>query len=232
VVTLRTEVTSLVWRAMTMRDHLWHGRDFTTPMAVIRADIKKPVRLESWGPPTSLLTRTGPSLGLPNATDIGELGQALTQFRPEILIVYPGVLAGLTQHFRAAGPPPFALSHIRTIGETLTAELREDAASFWGAKVEDAYSSQEFGYIALQCPVSGLYHAMAESHLVEVIDAEGESCNEGAIGRVVVTDLCNFATPLIRYEIGDHAEAGGACSCGRGLQPRCGGSPAGSATSS
>ena len=36
-------------------------------------------------------------------------------------------------------------------------------------------------------------------------------------GRVIVTDLLNFATPLVRYDIRDYAEVGGACPCGRGL---------------
>jgi phenylacetate-CoA ligase len=37
-------------------------------------------------------------------------------------------------------------------------------------------------------------------------------------GSVVVTDLCNFAMPLVRYQIGDVAvRADGACPCGRGL---------------
>jgi phenylacetate-CoA ligase len=34
---------------------------------------------------------------------------------------------------------------------------------------------------------------------------------------VVVTTLHNFAMPLIRYELGDYAEAGEPCACGRGL---------------
>jgi len=34
---------------------------------------------------------------------------------------------------------------------------------------------------------------------------------------VVVTDLHNFATPLIRYELRDYAEVGPRCPCGRGL---------------
>jgi phenylacetate-CoA ligase len=37
------------------------------------------------------------------------------------------------------------------------------------------------------------------------------------IGRVVITDLHNFAMPLIRYAIGDYAEVGEPCSAGRGL---------------
>ncbi|HSZ74758.1 MAG TPA: hypothetical protein VK779_08055, partial [Rhizomicrobium sp.] len=36
-------------------------------------------------------------------------------------------------------------------------------------------------------------------------------------GRVVLSDLHNFATPMIRYDIGDYAEVGGPCPCGRGL---------------
>jgi phenylacetate-CoA ligase len=34
---------------------------------------------------------------------------------------------------------------------------------------------------------------------------------------VVITDLHNFAMPLLRYEIGDFAEVGERCPCGRGL---------------
>jgi phenylacetate-CoA ligase len=37
------------------------------------------------------------------------------------------------------------------------------------------------------------------------------------VGRVVVTPLHNFAMPLVRYALGDYAEAGPPCPCGRGL---------------
>jgi len=83
--------------------------------------------------------------------------------------------------------------------------------------IEDNYSSQEAGVIALKCPQGDLYHTMAESVLVEVLDANDRPCVEGEIGRVVVTDLHNFASPLVRYDIGDYAEAGGPCGCGRTL---------------
>ena len=50
-----------------------------------------------------------------------------------------------------------------------------------------------------------------------VLDADGRACAPGEVGRVVVTPLHNYATPLLRYEVGDEAELGGPCSCGRGL---------------
>lgn len=44
----------------------------------------------------------------------------------------------------------------------------------------------------------------------------GEPCKPAETGRIVVTDLHNFATPLIRYDIKDYAEVGEVCPCGRG----------------
>ena len=81
----------------------------------------------------------------------------------------------------------------------------------------DVYSAVEIGYIALQCPEHPHYHVQAENVLVEIIDADGRPCAPGQIGRVVITTLHNYATPLIRYEIGDFAVAGAPCPCGRGL---------------
>jgi phenylacetate-CoA ligase len=52
---------------------------------------------------------------------------------------------------------------------------------------------------------------------LEVLDDKGEPCAPGQSGRVIVTPLHNFACPLIRYELGDYAEVGPACGCGRGL---------------
>jgi phenylacetate-CoA ligase len=81
----------------------------------------------------------------------------------------------------------------------------------------DMYTCQEAGYLALQCPDHPHYHVQSENVLLEVVDDQGLPCAPGEVGRVLVTSLNNFATPLIRYEIGDYAEVGAACSCGRGL---------------
>jgi phenylacetate-CoA ligase len=79
------------------------------------------------------------------------------------------------------------------------------------------YTAQEAGYLALQCPAFDHYHVQSEGVIVEILDENGRPCADGGIGKVVVTPLHNFAMPLIRYEIGDYAEAGGTCPCGRGL---------------
>jgi phenylacetate-CoA ligase len=83
--------------------------------------------------------------------------------------------------------------------------------------VEDIYSCEEVGIMALQCPRHEHHHVQSESVLVEILDDQGNPAGPGQIGRVVVTSLHSFAMPLIRYAIGDHAEVGEACPCGRGL---------------
>ena len=79
------------------------------------------------------------------------------------------------------------------------------------------YSAAEAGYLALQCPQQEHYHIQSESALVEVLDEAGNPCRPGETGTMVVTPLHNFAMPLIRYAIGDIAEVGAPCACGRGL---------------
>jgi len=81
----------------------------------------------------------------------------------------------------------------------------------------DLYTAREVGYIALQCPDHEHYHTQSENLLVEILDESGNPCEAGETGRVVVTTLHNYATPLIRYDIGDFAQVGAPCPCGRGL---------------
>ena len=143
--------------------------------------------------------------------------ERLQEFRPYCLVVYPNSLDAICAHCEQKDIVLPGLSKIRTIGETLTPRVRERAASVLGAEIADHYSSQEVGCIAIECPASGLYHVMAESVIVEIVDERGQPCPQGVAGRVLVTDLHNFATPILRYEIGDYAEASGPCPCGRGL---------------
>ena len=103
------------------------------------------------------------------------------------------------------------------MSEVLDPELRIACQRVWGLRIVDIYSAEEVGIVALQCPEHPHYHVQAESLLVEVVDGGGRPCPADGSGRVVVTDLHNFAKPLIRYDIGDFAEVGEPCPCGRGL---------------
>ncbi|MBS0655195.1 MAG: phenylacetate--CoA ligase family protein, partial [Verrucomicrobia bacterium] len=216
VVVRKTGLNQLNWFAANLQDHLWHKRDFSKRLCVIRPQVTAYTHQKSWGPPAHLLYKTGDSLALPITTDIGQLAQWIDEFAPDNLLIYPNMLKALTEHCLTHAISFTELQHIRTIGETLSTENRLAASTAFTAKVEDLYSSQEVGVIAIECPLSGLYHVSVENLIVEVVRENGTACAPSETGRVVITDLHNFATPLIRYDIGDYAEVGEACPCGRG----------------
>jgi phenylacetate-CoA ligase len=203
---------SLYWGANTARDHRWHGRDLTGRMVSIRPTIESR-REGDWGLPMSALGRTGPALGLPMTMDLADHVREIDGVQPQTLLVFPNVLDGLLDEWEKRGAAPASLRHIRTVGETVRDRLRDRTRSICNLPIEDSYSSQECGFIAVQC-ASGLYHVMSESVLVEVLNPEGLPCMPGESGRLVVTDLRNHASPIIRYEIGDVGVRGGACGCG------------------
>ena len=217
VVTRKTAITQLYYLAHSLRNHAWHNRDMKGRLSNVRANITSFQISEEWGVPVSKLYKTGELMNMPVNSDIAEQSRRLAEFQPQILLIYPTALGGLVEHWAQEGMPLHDLRHIKTIGETVSDHLRERVKAVTGLDIEDHYSSQEMGCIAMQCKEGGLYHVMSENIIVEVLDADGEPCREGEIGRVVVTELQNLASPMIRYDIGDYAEVGGACTCGRTL---------------
>ncbi|MDR3401134.1 MAG: hypothetical protein P4L99_01450 [Chthoniobacter sp.] len=212
----RTSLSELQWLAYTLREHLWHDRDFSGRLAAVRANVSQPKDTPDWGPPCSLFFHTGPWSGRPASWSVQELCRWLGEFDPGSLLVLPSTLAGIVAELDRTGQRLPRLRCIRTLSETVTTHLREEVRRVLGVEIDDVYTSQEFGVMATQCPEHGSYH-VSETILLEVVDAAGRACGVGGIGRILVTDLVNYLTPLIRYEIGDYAEVGGPCPCGRGL---------------
>ena len=213
VVTYKTMINGLFWAAHSIMDHEWHHRDLSLRMVSIRADIHKEMESPNWGYPMALLDETGPARGLPITTDIARQESIMLEFKPGFMITYPNNLSALLDIWESQGYS-HQLAHIKTVGETVTDQLRQRTRAVTGLEIEDGYSSNELGTIALHC--GHAYHTMDDSLIVEVLDEDGNECQPGEIGQVVLTDLHNFATPVIRYEIGDYAERGMTCACGRG----------------
>jgi phenylacetate-CoA ligase len=211
-----TDLHSFFWHAFVMRDHLWHGRDFGAKMAIIRHGVSE-ASVQGWGGLLDRAFASGTCASLPIMTDVERQLEWLTEQAPAYLLSYPSNLRALLLLARQKGVPLPSLREIRTFGEYVTDDLPSLARAVWNVPLTDAYSSQECGYIALQCPAASGYHVMSENLRVEVLDTQGQPCAPGETGRVVITTLHNFAMPLIRYAIGDFAEAGAACECGRGL---------------
>jgi len=226
----KTALDNLLWNAIHVREEIWHREDPRGTMARIRGfpghftpeqidAMKSPdgLILPDWGPPTSLLWQTG-RVGLVSyMMPIPDQAAFLLRLRPDYLFTNPSNLRLLLAHCREAKLLLPSLRSVWTLSEVVDDTLRDACRVVFGCRIVHNYTTAEAGYIALQCPDCDNFHVQSEVVLLEVLDAAGRPCPPGAIGRVVVTPLHNFAMPLLRYEIGDEAELGGPCACGRGL---------------
>lgn len=212
---LGTGLTGMYVRALSMRGHLWHQRDLSAKSVDIRTALatQSTSRKYRW----SSVPDAGESVRLDISLPISVLLDQLIREDPVYMQTHPYTLKGLIKNSVERGIRPQSLREVRTFGEALEPDIREAAREHWGVAVVNNYSAMEVGTIAHQCPESENLHVQSESVLLEVLNDDGTPCLPGEVGRVVLTALHNFATPLIRYDIGDYAEAGEACTCGRGL---------------
>ncbi len=223
VTVVKTALGQLLWETVTLRNHIWQGRDLSKKLAAIRslaagkASYPRGSRGRSWGGGAAAAFTTGPAAVLNVSTSIAKQALWLERQNPDYLLTMPTNLLDLAKTCIDAGIKLPRLRDVGTLGGVLMPQVRAACRAAWDVPVIDMYSAQEVGYIALQCPEHEHYHVQSETCLVEILDSGDRPCQPGDMGRVVVTSLHSFAMPLLRYDLGDYAVAGEACTCGRGL---------------
>jgi phenylacetate-CoA ligase len=141
----------------------------------------------------------------------------LKRFRPRVIVAYARAATLFARFLRANGLQCYQPESIVTSAEVLEPEDRKLIEQVFGCPVFNRYGCREVSVIASECPAHDGLHIMAEGLLVEVVRGDRPAA-PGETGALLITDLLNFAMPLIRYRIGDlGAWAPGECSCGRGL---------------
>jgi len=219
---IRTTFALIYWSAFTSRDHIWHNRNIKGKLAAIRSSEKdyalypKGAHHNAWGSKDGVF-KTGPSMSINVNTPIPDMAEWIARNEPEHIVCLPNILKRLAPYCMENGVTFPSLREIQVHGENCGELIRQQCREAWDVPLHDIYTSREIGYMALQCPKHDHYHIQSEGVFLEILDEEGRPCKPGQIGRVIVTTLQNYAMPLIRYEVGDYAEMGGPCDCGRGL---------------
>lgn len=109
---------------------------------------------------------------------------------------------------------PLGIRAVVTTSESLTEPDRRIIEEAFAAPVFNEYGCGEVGAILYECTAKKL-HLMAENLFLELVPAPTE--DQPDAHRILVTDLHNRATPLIRYDISDRVVPSPPCDCGRGL---------------
>lgn len=141
----------------------------------------------------------------------------IARHKPVLVDGYAESLNFLATYIRMGGDPGFSPTAIMSSAQALPENTRRIIEEGFKTKVFDKYGSREFSGIAYECQAHNGHHVVDECYLVELL-VDGRPARQGEVGEVVITDLYNLATPMIRYRIGDLAVAvdnSTACSCGR-----------------
>ena len=130
-----------------------------------------------------------------------QMADMINDFCPDWLYIQPFVLNQLIRAYIKLGLEPVkTIRYIESVGEILTSDLRRRAEELFGVRVTDMYGSEEMNGIAMETP-DGEMQIFHDNVLLEVKNEGGIStCGEG---EAIITNLNNFAMPLIRYEQGD-----------------------------
>ena len=100
-----------------------------------------------------------------------------------------------------------------SLAEGISQDLKKTFSDL-AIPIRSNYSSQEVGPIGFECEShSGHYHVATSNVIVEIVDTSYD-IGGAKLGKVLVTHLHSYATPFIRYDLGDLACLRGDCPCG------------------
>lgn len=124
--------------------------------------------------------------------------------KPKIIRSYPVPLYLLAKYRNGHPGYCFKPDYVMTTGSTLPEAYRVEIEEAFGCYVIDSYSCEGTPNTA-QTPAVADYRVTEEYGIMEVLDEKNVPVADG-IGRVVSTDLWNYAMPFIRYDSHDLVE--------------------------
>ncbi|MEI4768792.1 hypothetical protein WAX74_03845 [Psychrobacillus sp. FJAT-51614] len=103
-------------------------------------------------------------------------------------------------------PNMFHLNVIFSSSSLLKEETREKLEKIFDCPIIDRYANQENGILAQTKSNSRIFNVNRASYYIELLKLDSdEPAEAGELGRLIVTDLYNYAMPIIRYDTGDLA---------------------------
>ena len=102
-------------------------------------------------------------------------------------------------------PVKAKVGSIISMSEALNEYTKTTLPVYFNVPVLSRYSNIENGIIAQQEDKSGTeFFINSASYYIEILDLNSNTpVKDGELGRIVVTDLYNYAMPMVRYDTGD-----------------------------
>ncbi|MFN7561355.1 MAG: phenylacetate--CoA ligase family protein [Prosthecobacter sp.] len=165
-----------------------------------------------------LLRTTVPDSRLFSVHDpVSKLTEKALSISPEFISSYPSMLRAIALELGSRIIAQTKLIHLTS--EMLDAHTRHLLSQvFPNAKLIETYTSTEGGLVAFQCTHDARWHIAETNVIAEIVADEGRATD--GLGHLVITDLTNDATPILRYRgLGDLARwETSPCPCGSSLK--------------
>lgn len=166
----------------------------------------------SWGLKNILLVDTYDL----DSAKVAAAYEDILRFRPTVtrsissgLYRFCGLLTDMGLDGRRLG-----IRHAIYTGESFPEAQKRLVESVLGCETICEYGCSELGILAFECPAHRI-HLMSENFIFE-FRRDDRRALPGEEAELVVTNLSSFASPLIRYAVGDYVvPALETCSCGR-----------------
>lgn len=126
------------------------------------------------------------------------------------LVGYSSALGELSNYIQKTGKDcsRCKVKAIIPISETMPEPVRRTLEKQFDCPVRAWYSNEENGIMGLQNEDNEGYRIDTETYYYEILKMDSdEPAEPGELGRIVITDLFNYAFPILRYDNGDTAVA-------------------------
>ncbi len=206
---LRSPFTSLQWRIL----YWWGVKPYENQAFIYRYKcslFKRIVNTVLWWP-TLRIFLPGAEMDLERSK---KFVHKINKIKPALLqgyvdVVYEFALF-LLDHNLKIHPPKM----VWVTSAPLLKNQRKVMEKAFGAPVCDQYGNTEVLLIAAECPKQKGLHVFQDAVHVEFVDDNNLPVKPNTTGKILITDLNNYAFPLIRYEIGDRGHySNEKCDC-------------------
>jgi amino acid adenylation domain-containing protein len=133
----------------------------------------------------------------------------LEAFQPHRLVGYSSAVTTLAE-WAQAGRLRIAPRRIVVSSDRLTPAMEATIGAAWRAPIHLLYVASESVYLGIRAPGEAELTLLDDLNIVEILDSAQRPVGPGESGRVVLTNLYNYALPVLRYELGDEVVRGGA----------------------
>jgi phenylacetate-CoA ligase len=137
------------------------------------------------------------------ATPVPEIVAALNAQQPEVLVGAVGIWRALAEE-QIAGRLRISPRVAFFSSEAVTADVRRRVLQAWGIEPVSGYAATEAPTIATSSPEHSELEIAEDVVVIEIVDEGDRPVPPGRPGaKVLLTNLINYAQPLIRYELTD-----------------------------